>query len=229
MKTAFLKIVVLFALLFSYFDIQILKAQDINQLFTFNPISEKEFRNALINNYNASFLTEIADSSRLKKAFESIDKTYNESEKELAEHELCNSPRCLTSFKAYYPTLDLYLFSILDYHYEKACFVFAATNEMASGYQRFRGSYGVMSQDGVWIGLERNDCDNFLQIEICKSSKNGVQSLLKYDFNTIDINEKEDTPIFWAAKNTIYIATHKYDQQSGKYLLAYYALNLINK
>jgi len=229
MKPAFLKIVVVFALLFSYFNIQISKAQDNNQLFTFKPVSEKEFRNALINNYNAPFVTEIADSSKLKKTFESIDNTYNESEKEFAENELCKSPRCLTSFKAYYPALDLYLFYILDYHYEKACFVFASTNEMASGYQRYRGSYGVMSQDGLWIGLERNDCDNFLQIEICKLSESGVQSLLKYDFKTIDINEEEKTPIFWAAENTIYIATHKYDQQSGKYLLEYYALNLNNK
>ena len=114
MKIAFFKIVVVFALLFSYFNIQISKAQDNNRLFTFKPISEKIFRNALINNYNAPFITETADSSKLKKAFESIDKTYNDSEKELAESELCKSPRCLTSFKAYYSELNLYLFYIQD-------------------------------------------------------------------------------------------------------------------
>jgi len=72
-----------------------------------------------------------------------------------------------------------YLFYIDDYHYEKACFVFASTNVLASGYQRFRGSYGVMSKDGLWVGLERQDCDSFLQIEISKSSKAGVWSLFQ--------------------------------------------------
>jgi len=200
------------------------KLQENRRFFTFTPITEVEFRNALKNNYNAPFVTKITDTTKLEKALMSIEKTYNESEKELAKHELCNSPRCLTSFKAYYSTLDLYLFYISDYHYAKASFVFASTNEMASGYHRFRGDYGVMSKGGLWVGLERQDSDNFLQIEICKSSKNGVWKLFAFDFTSVDINEQEKTPMFWADKNTIYIAAKEYDQHNDKDLAQYYAI-----
>lgn len=200
------------------------KFQDNRRFFTFQPIPEIEFRSAITNNYNAPFVTEIGDTTKLENAFKSIEKTYNDREKELAERELCNSPRCLTSFEAFYPTLDLYLFYILDYHYVKACFVFASTNKIASGYHRFRGEYGVMSKDGLWVGLERDDCDNFLQIEICESSKNGIWTLFTFDFTAIDINIQEKIPMFWANKNTIYIATHEYDQQNGKDLFQYYAI-----
>jgi len=222
-KSKFLRLVVI-VILFSNINIQPAKAQRNRRFFIFNPITKVEFRNALKNNYNAPFVTKISDSTKLEKAFESIEKTYNKNEKELAESELCNSPRCLTSFEAYYPTLDLYLFYILDYHYEKASFVFASTNKMASGYQRFRGSYGVMSKDGLWVGLERNDCDNFLQMEICKSSKNGVRTLFRFDFTNIDINLDEKTAIFWADKNTIYIATTEYDKQNDNALSKYYTI-----
>ncbi len=95
------------------------------RFFTFTPITADEFQKEFKNNYNAPFLTGIVDTSKLEKAFASIEKTYNDSEKELAGHELCKSPRCLTSFKAYYPSFDLYLFEILDYHYAKASFVYA--------------------------------------------------------------------------------------------------------
>jgi len=197
-----------------------MQAQGNRPFFNFLPITETEFRNALKNNYNAPFVTEIDDTTKLEKAFESIEKTYNDEEKQLAKSELCHSPKCLTSFKAYYPTLNLYLFNILDYDYAKATFVYASTNEMASGYQRFRGEFGVMSKDGLWVGLERQDTDNFLQIEICKSSKRGLWSLFTFDFTAIDINDEEKTPIFWASKNTIYIATRDYDKD----LLQYYAI-----
>ena len=192
--------------------------------FTFKPITEVEFRNASKNNYNAPFVTKIADTTQIEKGFSAIDKTYNDSERELAGHELCKSPRCLTSFKAYYPSLDFYLFHILDYHYSKAIFLFASTNEMASGYRRFRGDYGVMSKEGLWVGLEKQDADNYLQIEICKSSKRGVWSLFTFDFTSVDINEKEKIPMFWADKNTIYIAVKEYDQLNDKDLSQYYAI-----
>lgn len=192
------------------------------RFFTFTPITAYEFQNAFKNNYNAPFVTDIGDTSKLEKAFASIEKTYNVSEKELSGRELCKSPRCLTSFKAYYPSFDLYLFEILDYHYAKASFVYASTNEMASGHQRFRGDHGVMSKDGLWVGLERGDSDNYLQIEICKSSKNGVWSIFTFDFNYIDINEEIKNAIFWADKNTIYIATKEYNN-NDKALSLYYA------
>lgn len=197
------------------------------RFFTFTSITEVEYKNAFKNNYNAPFITDIGDTIKLEKAFDAIGKTYNDSEKELAGHELCKSPRCLTSFKAFYPTLDLYLFEILDYHYSKASFVYASTNEMASGHQRFRGDYGVMSKDGFWVGLERGDCDNYLQIEICKSSKNGVWTILTFDFTAIDINEEVKDAMFWADKNTIYIATHEYDKNDND-LLQYYAIKFDN-
>ncbi|WP_194775374.1 hypothetical protein [Pararhodonellum marinum] len=199
-------------------------AQESRRFFTFTPITEIDFNKALNTNFNAHFVTNIPDPTKLEKSFESIEKTYNEWEKELAKRELCNSPRCLTSFEAHYPTLDLYLFYILDNHYTKASFVIASTNEMASGYRRFRGSFGVMSIDGLWVGLEREGSDNYLQIEICKSSKNGVWPLFTFDFHGLDINGEEKTPMFWADKNTIYIATREYDQVENDHLFKYYAL-----
>ena len=200
------------------------KSEENRRFFTFTPITQIEFRNTLKNNYNAPFVTEIIDTTKLKKSFEAIEETYNDGEKELAKRELCNSPRCLTSFKAYYPTLDLYLFYILDNHSAKASFVYASTNKIASGYHRFRGDFGVMSKDGFWVGLKREGSDNFLQIEICKTSKNGVWKLFSFDFTAIDINEGEKIPMYWANKNTIYIATHEHDQQNNKDLLLYYAI-----
>jgi hypothetical protein len=197
--------------------------QEKRRSFTFTAITEVEFRNGLKNNFNAPFKTEVIDSTNLERAFESIEETYNESEKELAERELCESPKCLTSFKAYYPSLDLYLFYISDHHYSKASFVYASSCKMASGYKRFRGDFGVMSKNGLWVGLERDDCDNYLQIEICKYSKNGMWSVFTFDFRYIDINEKEETAMFWADKNTIYLATHEYDQESKK-AEKYYAI-----
>ncbi len=46
------------------------------QFFTFTPITEVEFRNALKNNYNAPFLTKFTDTTQLEKALQAIDKTY---------------------------------------------------------------------------------------------------------------------------------------------------------
>lgn len=223
-ETSLIWLIALMTILFVSADLQSINAQENQRFFTFKPITEVEFRRALKNNYNAPFETKIADSTKLEKAFESIEKTYDDEEKELAKSELCKSPRCLTSFEAYYQTLNLYLFFILDYHYEKACFVFSNTNEMASGYYRFRGSYGVMSNDGLWVGLERKDCDNALQMEICKTSKLGVWSLFRFDFYSMDINEAEKTAIFWADKNTIYIASHEYEQLNENDSFKFYAI-----
>jgi hypothetical protein len=223
-KSLFLRIG--FTFLFVYIAFQSAKAQENRRFFTFMPISETEFRTMLKKNYNASFVTEIDDSTKLEKAFDAIAKTYNDEEKQLAESELCNSPRCLTSFEAYYPTLDLYLFFIQDLHYEKASFVIAGTNEMASRYRRFRGSYGVMSKDGFWVGLERQDCDNSLQLEICKSSKDGAWSFITFDFAGVDINVGENPVMFWADRNTVYIAIKEYRYEHGNYTpqSQYYAI-----
>ena len=198
--------------------------QERSRFFSFTPITEVEYRNGFKNNYNATLETKIIDTAKLEKAFKSIEKTYSLSEKELAKRELCISPRCLTFYKGSYPSLDLNLFYIFDLHYPKACFVFGSTNEMASANRRFRGDFGVMSKNGIWVGLERQDCDNFLQIEICKSSKIGVWSIFKFDFANIDINQDEKFPMFWASKNTIYIATKDFDPKNGQRLLKYYAI-----
>lgn len=191
------------------------------QFFSFTPITEAEFRSALKNNYNAPFVTKIGDTTKLESAFLSIEKTYSDEEKELADNQLCNSPRCITSFEAYYPALDLCLFYILDYHYVKAVFVSASTSEVISSYHRFRGSHGAMSKDELWVGLERGDCDNHLQMEVCKTSDSGAWSVFTFDFTYIDINEGEEMPIFWAGKNKIYIALVDY----GKELLEYYSID----
>jgi len=195
-----------------------------NKFFIFSQISESEFRQALDHNFNAPFMDEIIDSSKLEEAFSAISKTYNEWEEFLATTELCSSPRCLTSFKAYYPTLDLYLFYVQNLHYESACFVYASTNELASGYRRFRGSYGVMSKDGFWIGLERDDCDNYLQIEVCELTEDGVLPVYKFDFTNIDINYSENPVLFWANKNTIFIATSEYNKINRKQIFKYYSI-----
>ena len=221
-KLRYIRIVII-VVLFANINIQHAKAQENRRFFTFDPITEIEYRSALKNNYNAPFVTEITDSIKREKAFESIGRTYSKSEKELAKRELLNSPRSLTTFKAYYPDHNLYLFYISDYHYEKASFIFASTNKLASGYLRYRGSYGVMSNDGLWVGLEREDCDNFLQLEICKSSKDGVWSLCRFEFTNIDINDDEETVMFWADKNTIYIATKEYDHRNDV-VLKYYSI-----
>jgi hypothetical protein len=201
-----------------------IKPEEKRRFFTFTPITEAEFRNALENNYNAPFTTQIEDTTKLEKAFEPIAKTYNEDEHFFAESELCESPRCLTHFKAYYPTLDLYLFTILEINYEKAVFVFAGSNKMASGRNRFRGSYGVMSKDGLWVGLKRDDCDNNLQIEICKSSEIGVWSVFTFDFTYIDINFEKKPALFWADKNTIYLETLRYEPELKDPILEYYSI-----
>jgi len=219
-KTMKIQLPVVIVTIIISFIFQEIKAQEKVRNFSFTPISESQFRKYSKENYNALYLSQIEDSSKLEKSFKSIERTYSEDEKELAQSELCNSPRGITTFKAYYPNLNLYLFNILDYHYDKACFIYENTNTMASGNQRFRGSYGVMSKDGLWVGLERDDCDNYLQIEVCKISELGVWQILKFDFTYIDINTKEENSIFWATKNMIYIATCEYDKD----IYSYYAI-----
>ena len=149
---------------------------------------------------------------------ESIAKTLNDRELEMAKENLCFSPKCLSYFEAYYPELDLYSFNILDLHYVKVCFVSAKTNEVISNNNKFRGEFGVMSKDGLWVGLERQDCDNFLQIDICEPSCR----IFSFDFVSLDINDEEKTPIFWVDKNTIYIAVKEDDKINGKKNSKYY-------
>jgi len=217
-------IVILVTILFANTDFQSVKAQKSQRFFTFKPITEIEFRKALKNNYNAPFETKIVDSTKLEKAYKSIEKTLNEDEIELAKSDSCLSLKCIADFQAYYPTLNLYLFNIFNLPSYNAGFVFANNNEMTSDYQRFRRAYGVMSKDGLWAGLALKDCDNFLQMEICKTSKLGDWSLFKFDFKTIDINDAEETTMFWADKNTIYIASHEYEQLNEKDLFKFYAI-----
>ena len=192
---------------------QFLVAQNDLEYFNFNPISKTEFEEAYVNQFNAEFTTILEDSSKLKRAFKLLDSTYNDEEKELAKDELIN-PRDLTTFRGYYPEQDAMLFFIQDYHYEKACFILPQANEMFAN-ARFYGSYGVMSKDGIWIGFKRNNCDNFLQMELCKVTKSAIIPLYFFDFKKIDINgyeeENEIPTIFWARKNTVYISAYKYE------------------
>ena len=217
---------IVFAIFLS--SLQYVKAQTDEKHFSFKPISETEFKNGFKSNYDAQLVTTVSD-EKLNTAFKAIEKTYDANEKQLAADELCDSPRCLTSFEGFYPTLNLYLFHILDYHYEKAVFVFADTNEMASNYKRFRGSYGAMSKDGLWVGLQRNGSDNYLQMEICKSSEHGIWSLFKFDFAGTDINydyqDKKIPVIYWANKKTIHISAQEYDRENRRVLLKYYSIS----
>lgn len=198
-----------------------LQSQESNVSFKLESISEKEYKKAFQNNYNAPFVQKINDVTKLEQAYNAIAKTYTNEEKELAENEL-TTPKKLTEFKGYYPDIKTYLFYIQDYHYEKACFVSSLTNQVISPY-RFRGSFGVMSKDGIWVGLERNDCDNYLQIEICKITNEYAISIIKFDYLYLDISEEETPQMFWAKKNTIYISTIGYNKQE-KPIKNYYSI-----
>jgi hypothetical protein len=187
----------------------VLKGQEVGKYFTFSQISETDFRNALNDNFNATPV-QINDSVRIENALQKIDKTYNQSEIDLARSELYASPRSLTNFESYYPNLDILVFFIQDYHFENAVFIKENKDFLDTRLERFNGSYGVMSKNGLWVGLERNDCDNYLQIEICEITKRGTWSIINFDFKTIDINPDEKEPIFWVNANTIYFATIEY-------------------
>ncbi len=181
------------------------KGQEKGKHFTFNEISETHYRKAINDNFNAIPIM-INDSIRLEKALKKIDKTYNKYEIDFASSELCKSPRCLLTFKGYYPNLDILVFFIQDYHFENAIFIKENKDFLDKRLRRFNGSFGVMSKNGFWVGLERDNCDNYLQIEICKITEVGTWSIINFNFKTIDINSEENKPIFWVNENTIYIA-----------------------
>ncbi len=188
--------------------------QERGKLFTFNQISESDYRKGINDNFNAIPVL-LNDSIRLENAFRKIDKTYNQYEIDLANSELCETPRCLTTFKGYYPILDIFVFLIQDYHFENAVFIKEDKAFLDTRLERFNGSYGVMSKKGLWVGLERNDCDNFLQIEICEITNRGTWSIINFDFKTIDINFNEKEPIFWVNENTIYLATIEFNDTAN--------------
>ncbi len=191
-----------------------LSGQEKEKYFIFNKISETDYRKAIHENFNAVLLP-LNDSIRLEKALNKIDKTYSQSEIDLASSELCESPRCLLTFGGYCPNLDILVFYIQDYHSKNAIFIKENKETIGTKLERFKGSYGVMSKKGLWVGLERNDCDNYLQIEICKITKRGTWSIINFNFQTMDINLDEKEPIFWVNKNTIYIATVEFSNENN--------------
>ena len=183
--------------------------QDLNRSFNFNQISETQFKTAFEKNFNAIPVQSI-DSIRLEKALQLIAKTYTQQEIDLGKNELCESPRCLTSFYGYYPNLDILVFHIQDNHFENAVFLKDNKNFQTKRINRFNGSLGVMSKSGLWVGLERRGSDNYLQIEICQITERGTLSIIEFNFKTVDINHNEKEPIFWVNENTFYLATIEY-------------------
>ena len=167
-------------------------------------ISESDFKKALNNNFNA-IPVQINDTNKIEKALNKIDDTYTKSEMDLASNELCKSPRCLISFAGYYPKLNVLVFLIQDYHYEKAVFFNEKADFQKLHLKRFYGSYGVMSKKGLWVGLKREDADNFIKLQICKITNKETSSILKYNLTDIDINPDEEKPIIWVNENTIYL------------------------
>jgi len=200
---------IIFLISFSFVN-----GQERGKQFTFNQISETVFRKAFNDNFNA-ISVQINDTVRLENALQEIRKTYNQHEIDLASRELCESPRCLTTFKGYYPNLDIIVFFIQDYHFENAVFIKENKDFSDTRLERFNGSYGVMSKKGLWVGLERNDCDNYLQIEICEITNRGTWSIINFDFKTIDINSDEKEPIFWVNENIIYFATIEFSNTAN--------------
>lgn len=192
--------------------------------FRFEPITESEFRKAAANNFNAPFETEIATPGKIVKAYAAIAETYDDNDFEVAKSMDCETPRCITEFKAYYPALGLFLFTISDYNFDRACFSNAATSELLSDGERYRGDFGVMSKLGLWAALERGDSDSFLRIEISKVSADGVSLLVNFDFAPLDINEGEDTAMFWAGPATLYVATSEYGAPDSEPISRFYAL-----
>jgi hypothetical protein len=201
----------------------LVKGQESGKFFSFNQISEMDYRKAINDNFNA-IPVQLNDSVRLENALQEIDKTYSQHEIDLAGSELCKSPRCLTSFERYYPNLDILVFFIQDYHFENAVFLKGDKDFLDTRLERINGSFGVMSKKGLWVGLERNDCDNYLQIEICEITKRGTWSIIRFDFKTIDINEDEKEPIFWVNENTIYLATIEFSNTANSGLKKYYEI-----
>lgn len=197
--------------------------QEDSKSFNFNEISENKFRTAIKTNFNAIPIQRI-DSSKVKRALRLIDKTYTKQEIELAENELCTSPRCLTSLFGYYPNLDILVFQIQDYHFKNVVFLKDNENFPNKFINRFNGSYGVMSKNGYWVGLERQGSDNYLQVEICQITEKGAWTFLEFNFKAIDINDKEKEPIFWVNANTIYIATIEFDKTKKQTLKKFYEI-----
>jgi AraC-like DNA-binding protein len=189
--------------------------QEVSRSFNFNQISETEFKTAFESNFNANPVQTI-DSTRLEKAQQIIDKSYTQQEIDLAAKELCKSPRCLTNFYGYYTNLDILVFLIQEYHFENAVFLKDNEGFPKKWINRFNGSYGVMSKSGIWVGLERQDADNYLQIEICQITERGAWTILEFDFKTIDINSDEKEPVFWVNENTIYIATIEFNKTKNE-------------
>ncbi len=208
------KTLLVFLLILSYV---LIKGQERSKSFLFNQISKDVFEEGFIDNYNAIPI-QLIDSKRIEKALQIIDKTYSQHERDFAESELCKSVRCLVSFQGYYKTLGVLAFFIRDYHYNNVVFIKEDADYLVKRLDRFNGSFGVMSKGGFWVGLDRFDCDNYLQIEICEITKNGASSIIRFDFKTIDINESIEEPIFWANKNTIYIAVIEFSniENSGQ-------------
>ena len=216
-----LKVILVMYLLFNF---SLTIGQERGKSFTFKQISEIIFREAFIDNFNAIPI-QLNDSIRLEKALQLIDKTYSQYEIDFAESELCESPRCLTTFQGYYKNLDILVFFIQDYHFENAVFIKENKEFIDTKLSRINGSYGVMSKKGLWIGLERNDCDNYLQIEICQILKRGTWPIIKFDFTNIDINPDEKEPIIWVNENTIYIATIEFSDTANRGQKRFYKIN----
>ena len=218
-KDRFIKIfLILFLISYS-----VVKGQETGKTFTFNQISETIFRKAFNNNFNAIPI-QINDTVRLENFLQKIDKTYNQHEIDLASSELCKSPRCLTSFYGYYQTLDILVFYIQDYHSENAVFIKEDKDFSDTRLERFNGSYGVMSKTGFWVGLERNDCDNYLQIEICKITKRGTYSIINFEFKSIDIYADKKDPIFWVDEKTIYLTMIEFNNEKNIGIKKYYEI-----
>jgi len=199
------------------------KGQEGKRSFSFKPINEEVFRKGLSDNFNAQSVKTI-DTLELKKMMELIDKSYDQHEIDLAERELCESPKCLTSFYGYYPDLNIVVFFIQDDHFENAVFIKDTESFIDTRLNRFNGSFGVMSKSGLWVGLESQGSDNYLQIEICQITDRGTWTITGFDLKTININPDEKEPIFWVNDNTIYLATIEYNDSENEGQKTFYEI-----
>jgi hypothetical protein len=72
--------------------------------------------------------------------------------------------------------------------------------------------------------LERQDTDNYLQIEICQITEKGSWSIVEFEFKTLDINHNEKEPIFWGNENTIYLAIIEYSDMEKEKQKKFYEI-----
>ncbi len=224
------RILLLTAILFSAISVISQETQDYK--FELIPITKAEFQRGLAKNYNACLISDSTDNPLTDEYFDIIENNLSEETRFIAESEL-SCPRDLITYGGYYPGLDLHLYYIPDLHFCYAGFISSEKDSLSKESGRIlygdhiAGTYGVMSENGMWAGLRRDDCDNSLSIQIGKLHNGIMYSLARFNNDSMDICVTEyEMPVFWVNGNTLYIAA--FSHNDGKDIFCYYSLEINN-